>query len=298
VQEHVVAPRQEGNFPKRIWFLWLQGLDKAPVPVRECHAQWQVGGSGWDLVTLNADNLSDWIGAEHLRWMEKVPPTQRSDAIRLYLLAAHGGVWADATIWCARPLDQWLPGLLNSGCFAFSMETRSRLISSWFLASLPGNPLIVAMRDAMTEHWRDHVYHHGLPARIMRKAIETTLAVSPKLTRAWFTPIMQDWLRLSPYFAFHYKFTEVIKADKVAADVWSHTPLISADGPHLLQHYGLLKHLSPEAKATIDKPASPIFKLLWKNFPREIPAGSTLDYLFNSGAIARTQPGSRGLSTS
>ena len=35
--------------------------------------------------------------------------------IRLELLAEHGGVWADATMLCLRPLDSWIAHALPEG---------------------------------------------------------------------------------------------------------------------------------------------------------------------------------------
>jgi mannosyltransferase OCH1-like enzyme len=39
---------------------------------------------------------------------------------RLCLLRTHGGVWVDATVFCRRPLDEWLPEHAASGFFAFA----------------------------------------------------------------------------------------------------------------------------------------------------------------------------------
>lgn len=278
------AAAGEAGFPKRVWFLWLQGMDDAPRTVRECHARWRAQSPGWDLMTLDARNVADWVGTADLRWMSKLPAPQMADAIRLSLLSVHGGVWADATVWCAQPLDQWLPGLLGSGCFAFNSPSRDKLMSTWFLASYPGNYLFLALRDAVAEHWRDHRYHNGKAARVLRKMVETALSLNPGLTLWWFRRALRDRARLSPYFAVHYKFTQLVRTDEVAADIWRRTPVLSADGPHSLQRYGLLKSLTPAAKAAIDGPVAPVFKLLWKNIPAEVPAGSTLGYLFRSGS--------------
>lgn len=70
----------------------------------------------------------------------------QSDMIRLQLLCKYGGVWADSTTLCIRPLDAWLCDCCQSGFFAFSNPGKDREMSNWFIASEKNNSLIEKMR--------------------------------------------------------------------------------------------------------------------------------------------------------
>ena len=69
--------------------------------------------------------------------LAKQSPNHRANVLRMELLARHGGVWVDATCFCVRPLDEWLPAQMSSGFFAFARPARSRLLANWFLAARP-----------------------------------------------------------------------------------------------------------------------------------------------------------------
>ena len=63
-------------------------------------------------------------------------PEAFADQIRIEILHLHGGVWADATTICAKPLDEWLPERMGTGFFAFERPAQDRMIASWFLCRL------------------------------------------------------------------------------------------------------------------------------------------------------------------
>lgn len=123
--------------------MWSQGLERAPLVVKECYASWRALNPGWQIIFLDDTNLADYVDVEAvIHPKSDVKIQARSDIIRVNLLARYGGVWADATCFCRQPLDSWLPEVTRSGFFAFSDPTRSRLIDAWFMAASPECPLI------------------------------------------------------------------------------------------------------------------------------------------------------------
>src|SRR6266508_5083058 len=128
-----------------------------------CLRSWKIRNPGWRVVELSDANLSEYIDQESLakiRGLSNIIIVKFANLIRLYLISRHGGVWADATCFCCKPLDDWLPDYLGSGFFAFrrrsdawlkdrrnsgwrgyTRRSEDRIIASWFLASLRGNPL-------------------------------------------------------------------------------------------------------------------------------------------------------------
>ena len=138
--------------PKRLWLYWHQGEAEAPRLVAQCLQTWRDHNPGWDVQVLDAATLPAEVTLDDLP--EDISLQALSDVLRLRLLRRYGGVWVDATAYCVRPLDDWLPPLLSSGFFAFTLPAHDRLIGSWFLAASPGAPLIETWESAATLYWR------------------------------------------------------------------------------------------------------------------------------------------------
>ena len=121
--------------PRRLWMFWAQGLGEAPLLVRHCAAAWREKNPGWDVRLLSLADLPGLVAMDDI----PAPPTTTyqafADVLRLRLLDTYGGVWADATCLPVRPLDHWLPPLMQAGFFAFDRPHPERMLASWFLTS-------------------------------------------------------------------------------------------------------------------------------------------------------------------
>ena len=87
----------------------------------------------------------------------------RSDIIRLALLNRYGGVWADSTMLCLEPLDNWLPkdNNMQSGLWMYH-GNGGRFVpgtgpASWFIISLPGGYMIQRWKAACDAYWHTRV---------------------------------------------------------------------------------------------------------------------------------------------
>jgi hypothetical protein len=187
-------------------------------------------------------------------------------------------VWADATTFCRRPLDGWLWSELGGGFFAFTAPGRDRLISTWFLASSPGGPLIRALDAAVVRYWSDPSFQNERRPRLLRR-LEKLLGWSVASTRLWFTPAVREGLRLRPYFWLHYLFAETLRRDAKAAAAWRVAGKRSADGPHGLQRNGLAAEPSPELRAEIGAAVQPLYKLDLRGAAAALGTGGALDQL-------------------
>jgi hypothetical protein len=287
---------QDPGVPKRLWFMWLQGLDAAPPVVQRCYESWSRRNGDWDITFLSHDNLQDWIDFDlSSEKFSTLPKNHLSDLIRLSLLTRFGGVWADATSFCVQPLDSWLPKCTTSGFFAFCTPGRDRMISSWFLAAAPDNAIVVGLYELMLRYWRDSDFHEQHDRRLGRRGLSWGLGRllnrSIAATHWWFSPLVQDTLRVYPYYVFHYTFAELIRNDHTARVIWARTPRIKADVAHRLQVEGLSQPLSSDLRSEIDDGVAPLYKLTWKCDPTwrsylsrnapsvQIVPGSVLDYL-------------------
>jgi hypothetical protein len=273
---------REVSIPRTIWFLWFQGLSNAPYVVRKCHESWVARNPGWRVVNLDASVLPNFSSVDYSAGnIAKTRWSHRADLLRLDLLAHHGGVWADASCFCVRPLDEWLPSNTKTGFFAFHRPGMDRIMSTWFLGAEPGNVLVSRLFDRMLEYWGDHSFRND-ERRFLVHVLTGLLKASPRTRSWWFSRPLRDWLALTPYYAFHYGFEKLVREDPECARIWHETPDISADGPHRLLKSGVLAPASAALRGEIDRREVPVYKLTWKLGDGPIPMDSALGYLLQA----------------
>lgn len=188
-----------------MWLLWLQGTEAAPPIVQACVESWRHHNPGWEIVVLDASNLRSYLPTRRLVDLVEtsaVTPASLSDLVRFELLHEYGGVWVDATTFCTRPLDAWLPPCVDEGFFAFERPDVDRHVSTWFLASAGGHPLITEWYRRALEYWEG------------RSAADE-------------------------YFWAHYCFTEMLLENADCRERWAHVPRRSADEPQQARRAGL-----------------------------------------------------------
>src|SRR5262249_40060710 len=96
---------------KVIWTCWLQGRENAPPTVEKCLASWERKNPGWTFRCLDATSIERYVALKHHIDLDRqtITAASLSDILRMLLLREFGGVWVDATLLCAMPLDEWLP---------------------------------------------------------------------------------------------------------------------------------------------------------------------------------------------
>ncbi|HEV7449295.1 MAG TPA: capsular polysaccharide synthesis protein [Candidatus Paceibacterota bacterium] len=216
--------------PKKIWIYWAQGFEQAPALVRMCQDSWVRQNSDWEVVLLTDQNLNAYIALPSLA-AKDIPHAAYSDIVRVELLTKYGGVWADATTLCTAPLDSWLPGVMQSGFFAF--EKPKTTLASWFLAAQQGNNLMA--------QWAAYTHHYW------------SLAQKP-----------------GRYFWFHYLFEYLVTLNKDARRAWQGTPRVSSQGPYALQRALKSGSDIAECERILNDQTIRVHKLDWRlDFPEE-----------------------------
>ena len=228
---------------KIIWTCWLQGRTTAPHVVEQCLASWERHNHGWELRCLDASSIERYVPiSQHLDLTrQKVTAASLSDILRILLLHEYGGLWVDATVFCNRPLDEWLPDVTTHGFFAFRQTAPERPLSSWFLGSDAGNYLVSAWTRRTLDYWMNRV-------------------------------------RSDNYFWFHQLFCEMCESDATAGAAWSQVPRWSADGPHALQAGGRMFRPTSETLNSVDW-TTPVFKLTHRLPEGGVKQGSLLEHL-------------------
>lgn len=199
----MAEPPGPDHLPRVIWILWLQGRSNAPALVDACIASWIRHNPDWDVRVLDSHTLETFVdlpadyGARNWRTL---PAPAFSDLVRLSLLREHGGVWADATTYCMRPLRSWLPGLVEEGFFAFSRPFPDREVATWFLAATHHHPIVERWSSLSASYWHDRAEY-------------------------------------DTYFWLHERFSELAQEQSAAADAWRRVPTVYPSGPHRFLPY-------------------------------------------------------------
>jgi len=280
VAEGVARPDRATGLPRIIWTLWLQGWDDAPEIVRRCHQSWRQLNPGWDIRPLDGRTAAQYLDLAAVLGANgaSASPQAISDILRMNLLADHGGVWVDATVFCCQPLDSWLWDALAAGFFAFTNPGRDRLIASWFFASSPGNPLTCAVREAVNAYWSKHEFQNHRHRRLAKR-LGKILGRNPRLAQLWLSAPIRQGLKLHPYFWLHYVFAQTIRLNGDAQAAWAQAGKRNASGPCRLQDFGMSNPPDETLRAEIDASAQPLYKLDSRRAAAAMGAGGALDYL-------------------
>ncbi len=261
--------------PRKIWMLWLQGIEKAPPVVLECYKSWKNLNPGWEINILDEKNINNFIDT-NLFEDKKIPPQPLSDIIRIILLEKYGGVWVDASVFCTKPLNEWVFEYAKNGFFAFEKPGYDRTISSWFIASEFKSPVISFWHNEVASFWQNAPITGKYLTKVYRKL--TTILIEIKLAflvKSLLKPLKKTF-GFFPYFWFHYLFDVAIENNTDAKLIWQTTKQISANGPHTLSFYGIESSPSQIIKNFIISNQTPLHKLSWRI---EIKDESTIDFL-------------------
>lgn len=166
----------------KIWVLWLQGIEQAPLLVKKCYESLQIHLCDYELVLLTEENYRDYVKfpdyIQHKIDSGVITKTHFSDLLRLELLEKYGGTWIDATVFCSGSnfhkciLDsdlfvyQCLKPISDGDCFS---------VSSWLMTSSTNNPIISLTKELLYEYWKknDSMIDYFLIHYFFKIAIES-----------------------------------------------------------------------------------------------------------------------------
>lgn len=212
---------------KNLFILWFQGFENAPEVVNRCVESWKYYNADWKIILLTEKNLKEYIPESHYVFKKKdMEYYEKSDVIRLELLKRYGGLWADSTLFCNRPLNEWLESHIKEGFFAFSKPSEDKSMSNWFLYSESDNYVLDKIKEKMDNYYVSN-------------------------NKSW------------NYFMMHYYFDEIKNKDCKFNDIWNRIKHIKSSGPHLLHKKGYFS-LENDIKEVINSKTDPVYKLSHK----------------------------------
>jgi len=160
----------------KIWMYWNDGLENAPKSVQLCINSWKVQNKNYEVVVLEDNTISEWIDIP--KFQDTVMTIQAfSNILRIFLLSKYGGIWADATLWCTKPVDGWVDNY-SDDFFVFSNPTDSRMIASWFVKSSKDNIILKEWKDRVIDYIENtkvvinNFWFHGLFEKIYNENID------------------------------------------------------------------------------------------------------------------------------
>ena len=178
IEKFIAVPKKPELVGKKIfWQYWHQGIDENTSKiVVECLNSVEKYRDDEQIIILTNDTVCDYVQLPDFIF-EKIEKNgfriaQMSDIVRLYLLAAYGGVWLDATIFLTNPIER---KMLEEDFFAFQrseippsdaeiFRKFDPLYFSWnpnfqirmlnsFIISKPNNKIITDMLSILIQYW-------------------------------------------------------------------------------------------------------------------------------------------------
>ncbi len=244
----------EKNIDKNIFILWLQGWENAKWLNKQVGESWEINNPEWKVHYLDFNNLKNYVSDIEYIYDEKknISPQAKSDIIRLSLLKNHGGVWADATMLCMQPLDNWVYDAVELSDLWMYHGHGAGLNkeigpASWFIVSKKNGYMINKWKEMCDIFWHSN---------------DSTNYYN------W-----MDGL-----------FKMLLEKDNKFMDLWMKTPYVycELDGQsHTLAHYGMDKNIPYIKQLFLEKP--PYALKLW-NYWNDMFPDITSEKCINSNA--------------
>jgi len=93
-----------------IWVCWFQGEENAPLLVKKCIESIRRNAGSHPVILITLENYMQYVDMpEHIMKLaleNQITLTQLSDILRIKLLATHGGMWIDSTMFYCNPLNE------------------------------------------------------------------------------------------------------------------------------------------------------------------------------------------------
>ena len=239
------------GFNKTIWINWFQGWDNAPEICGHCLTSWKYHNPEWEVVKLDSTNISEYCELPKV----KTNLANYSDLLRVVLMYKYGGVWADSTLFCNKPLDSWIDDDTDSFIFTRSdNDVTNKIICNWFVYANKDSHLINELYNRTIEYWEKNPVQEEL--------------------NYWMHDLIKDMYLNDP-------------KSKSIMDSWSHidcSTVPSGKGAHLFTPYEHYPHqpINEEAKNRIDSQVEPVYKLTHKIDTKWNNPGTIFTHLFDT----------------
>lgn len=159
------SPHAEGQPSDYIWLCWWQGEAQMSPLVRECCSRIRRFNPDKQVILITEDNMEQYVSFPSyiLEKFHKgiITKTHMSDLLRAELLARHGGVWMDATIYTFGPIpEHFYEKTLFTGRCEYNKTdynvSRNRWTSYFWVSPWPEHVFFRFLSDFWRAYWKDH----------------------------------------------------------------------------------------------------------------------------------------------
>lgn len=164
---HTAMASQISSPNAPVWLCWLQGIDQAPELVQLLIAQTRRQSGSHPVRIITLENYNDYVTLPHdfIAKYEsgKMPQQQFADVLRSALLAQHGGLWVDTSVYLSQPIPE---SVFSSPIYnvknILPNRTREAVAcdftkwQAYFIASQPKSITYSFITDCFLKYWRHY----------------------------------------------------------------------------------------------------------------------------------------------
>lgn len=169
IAKYIVYPEykelKDNKHTKKIWWLWFQGSENAPLIVQKCldTVKYYSAQMNLEVIELDERNLFEYVKLPNQiinMWKQKrITNANFSDLCRITLLADYGGLWIDSTVFLTGKINK---EILQSDIFFYQasfLDMTVTKVSNWFMyAKNPDNYFMQSLKESMINYWINNKY--------------------------------------------------------------------------------------------------------------------------------------------
>lgn len=137
--------------PKQIWSYWHS--PDLPRSVQLCKQSWERSMPDYTIHLLNKDTIKNFLDKQDLNLLDHPrfndSHARFADMLRLCLLAKHGGLWLDSTIFLGRRLE--IPDCDLFGYYLESFTKHTPVLESWLFAAPEKSHFVQAWKKEFSQ---------------------------------------------------------------------------------------------------------------------------------------------------
>ena len=213
----------------QVFTFWNSDIDNAPLVVQMGIESWQRAcrNEGHTFHLLNETNCEDFESQLpdkvkiQLQTIRSYIHDKKSfhcwrtysDALRLALLYHFGGVWADPTTICMKPISEWNKTAPHGIKFP-RYEGRAFTLETWLIVAERNNEILNCWLVHLLEYFTltPHLAclsgaNNGLFAKLVRRIART----HPAFSSIWFSFFSRRIWRNTDYFIIYFSFEHIFR---------------------------------------------------------------------------------------
>ena len=276
------------QLPKQIFIYWSTGHDNSPELVKQCVASWERLNPNWNIILIDDENTNAYINMDKYYALKKRIYIQAySDILRLELINQLGGIWADATLFCCTPLDQWINCDLKENDLITQKlyPLEYRCMTNSFIASNKDNYMLRIMLDRFVDYCNSHPIQRAsdYDSKIKKKTYKVLKKILNKkriTTLLWLNPIINKWLGITPYFIFMHLWYYLTIHDKKFASLWKASHSVP-NPSRVINRKNMHREITQKQIKLMSNTSPSFIKLDWKQKPIPQENISCVEYLYS-----------------